>query len=256
MSNLHVVKVIETHHWTDRLFSFKTTRDPSFRFESGEFVMIGLEIKNKLLMRAYSIASASYEDHLEFFSIKVEDGPLTSVLKNIRPGDNLVMGRKPTGTLRIDNLRSGRNLYLLATGTGLAPFLSLIRDASIYETYRRIILAHGCRYSKDLAYSDFLRHELPLNELVGDNVRAQLLYYPCVTREPSDARPRLTELVQNGRIAEDLSLPPVDPRFDRFMVCGSMALLADMRQILEARNFVEGSQLAAGDYVYEKAFAG
>lgn len=256
MSNIQVVKVLETRHWTDRLFSFKTTRDPSFRFESGQFVMLGLEVQDKPLLRAYSIASASYEDHLEFFSIKVENGPLTSVLKDLQPGDSLFMGRKPTGTLLMDNLRIGRNLYLLATGTGLAPFLSLIQDASLYGRYEKIILAHGCRFSKDLAYADFITRELPLNELVGDHVRTQLLYYPAVTQEPSAGQPRLTQLVKNGQLAAELGLPAIDPCFDRFMVCGSTALLEDMRQLLEARNFLEGSRSAQGDYVYEKAFAG
>lgn len=254
MPGLLVNKVIGIHHWTDRLFSFKTTREPSFRFESGQFVMIGLEIEAKPLLRAYSIASASYDDHLEFFSIKVEDGPLTSVLRSIRPGDSLLMARKATGTLVFDSLRSGRNLYLLATGTGLAPFLSLIRDPSIYERYDKIILAHGCRHSTDLAYSSFLSNELPRDEFLGECVREKLLYYPTVTRDPSGARPRLTQLVGSGAIADELGLPAISPSCDRFMLCGSMAMLTDMREILQALGFAEGSRSVPGDFVYEKAF--
>jgi ferredoxin--NADP+ reductase len=256
MSNIHSVQVLDTHHWTDSLFSFKTTRDPAFRFESGQFVMLGLEIQKKLLLRAYSIASASYEDHLEFFSIKVDNGPLTSVLKSIRPGDSLFMGRKATGTLLIENLRPGRNLYLLGTGTGLAPFLSLVQDPCLYGRFEKIILAHGCRLSKDLAYSEFITQTLPMNPLIGETVRSQLLYYRAVTREPAPRQRRLTERVQSGQLADDLGLPPIDPRFDRFMLCGSTALLDDMRRILEERQFTEGNSSSPGDYVYEKAFVG
>lgn len=255
MSNIHSVQVLDTHHWTDSLFSFKTTRDPGFRFESGQFVMLGLEIQKKLLLRAYSIASASYEDHLEFFSIKVDKGPLTSVLKNIRRGDSLFMSRKATGTLLIENLRPGRNLYLLGTGTGLAPFLSLIQDPSLYGRFETVVLAHGCRFSKDLAYSQFITQTLPMNELIGDTVRSQLLYYPAVTREPT-GQPRLTERVKSGQLADDLGLPAIDPRFDRLMLCGSTALLDDMRRVLDERQFIEGNSSAPGDYAYEKAFVG
>lgn len=256
MSKFITAKVLETHHWTDRLFSFKTARDASFRFESGQFVMLGLEIEKKLLMRAYSIASATYDDFLEFFSIKVANGPLTSVLKDLRPGENVAITRKPTGTLLIDNLRSGRNLYLLATGTGLAPFLSLIKDPLLYGCFERIILAHGCRYSTDLAYKDYLTSELPQHQLVGHNIRNQLMYYPSVTREPRKGQPRLTALVKTGRMTEDLGLPTIDARFDRFMICGSMPFIKDMQRVLDAREFVEGTSAAPGDYICEKAFAG
>jgi ferredoxin--NADP+ reductase len=256
MANLRPETVIGTRHWNDRLFSFQTTRDSGFRFESGQFVMLGLEIAGRPLLRAYSIASASYAEHLEFFSIKVESGPLTSVLKEIRPGDPVLLGQKPTGTLLLDNLTPGRNLYLLATGTGLAPFLSLIQEPDIYERYERVIVVHGCRFRSELAYADFICRELGENELVGERVRGQLLYHASVTREPAPGQPRLTELLAGGRLASDLALTPLDPEADRLMLCGSMGMLDDMRAILTERGFTEGSHTGAGEFVYEKAFVG
>ena len=256
MADLRSETVVSIRHWNDRLFSFRTTRDSGFRFESGQFVMLGLEIAGRPLLRAYSIASASYAEHLEFFSIKVENGPLTSVLKAIRPGDSVLLGQKPTGTLLVDNLRPGRNLYLLATGTGLAPFLSIVQDPAVYARFDRVIVAHGCRYRSELAYADFIATELGENELIGEMVRERLLYHPSVTREPSPGQPRLTELLASGRLAADLGLQPLDPEADRLMLCGSMGMLDDMRAILSGRGFGEGSQAGAGEYVYEKAFAG
>lgn len=248
--------VLSIHHWNDRLFTFRTTRDAGFRFEAGQFVMLGLEIGGRPLLRAYSIASPSYEEHLEFFSIKVENGPLTSVLRNIRPGDPLLVGHKPTGTLLLDNLQPGRNLYLLATGTGLAPFLGIIQEPEAYERFDNVIVAHGCRYRSELAYADFIGAGLREHELVGEMAAKKLLYHASVTREPSPGRPRLTELVSGDRLAADLGLPALDPQHDRLMLCGSMAMLDDMRAILTARGFSEGSQAGAGTFVYEKAFAG
>lgn len=176
-------RVIEVRHWNDSLFSFRTTRDPGFRFDSGHFVMVGLEVDGRPLMRAYSIASAHYEDHLEFFSIKVPDGPLTSRLRHINNGDPVLVSRRPTGTLVLNDLNPGKRLYLLGTGTGLAPFLSIIRDPATYERFETVVLAHGVRHVSDLAYAQFLQEELPKHEFLGESIRSQLIYYPSVTRE-------------------------------------------------------------------------
>lgn len=256
MSAFQIETVVDVRHWTDRLFSFTTTRDPSFRFASGQFVMIGLEIGGRPLMRAYSLASASYDDHLEFFSIKVENGPLTSILKKIRIGDTLLVGRKATGTLLCDNLREGRNLFLIGTGTGLAPFLSLIRDPEIYEKFEKVVVVHGCRFASELAYADFITQDLPNDELVGASASQKLIYYPTVTREAANGQPRVTEQIRSGEFSANLGLPAPDPRHDRFMLCGSSDMLRDMRQILEETQFEEGSQSKAGDYVFERAFVG
>ena len=246
--------VTHVHHWNDTLFSFKTTRDPALRFASGHFVMIGLEVNGKPLMRAYSIASASYEEHLEFLSIKVQDGPLTSRLQHIKVGDKIVVGRKPTGTLLIDYLLPGKNLYLIGTGTGLAPFLCLIRDPATYEKYEKVILFHGVREVKELAYSEFITVDLPNHEYLGEFVKAQLLYYPSVTREPFKNRGRATDLLESGKLEADLGLPKLDPARDRLMICGSPDLNKGMRALLDARGFVEGTTTTPGDYVVERAF--
>src|SRR5690349_22410333 len=203
MSNLSEETVLSVHHWNDRLFSFKTTRDRALRFRSGHFLMMGLEVEGRPLRRAYSVASAPYEDHLEFYSIKVPDGPLTSRLSHIRPGDPVYVGRKPTGTLVLSNLLPGKRLYLLGTGTGLAPFMSLIRDPEVYERFEQVVVVHGVRTVSELGYSDYIRHELPANELIGDEVRAKLRYYPTVTREPFATQGRITDLITNGRLTAD-----------------------------------------------------
>ena len=247
--------VLDVHHWTDRLFSFTTTRDMGFRFENGQFAMIGLELDGRPLLRAYSIASANYEERLEFLSISVPDGPLTSRLCKVRPGDVVLVGRKPTGTLLADNLRPGRTLYLLATGTGLAPFLALIKDPAVYERFDRVVLAHGVRVSGELAYANHIRHELPRHEFLGEDVAAKLLYYPTVTREAYQTTGRLTDLIETGRMFADLGLPPLDPAHDRVMICGSEAMLAELEAMLERRGFDEGSSNSPGAYVVEKAFA-
>jgi ferredoxin--NADP+ reductase len=247
--------VLSVHHWTDRLFSFKTTRDQSLRFSNGHFTMIGLRLETgKPLLRAYSIVSANYEDHLEFFSIKVQDGPLTSRLQHIKVGDKIVVGRKPTGTLLIDYLLPGKTLYLIGTGTGLAPFLSLIRDPATYEKYEKVVLFHGVREVNELAYADFITVDLPKDEYLGEFVTAQLLYYPSVTREPFKNRGRATDLFASGKLEADLGLPKLDPVRDRIMICGSPALNRDMRTCWTARGFVEGSTTTPGDYVVERAF--
>jgi len=247
--------VLSVHHWTDRLFSFKTTRDETLRFSNGHFTMIGLRLEGgKPLLRAYSIVSANYEDHLEFLSIKVQDGPLTSRLQHIQVGDKIVVGKKPTGTLLIDYLLPGKNLYLFGTGTGVAPFLSIVRDPETYERFEKVILVHGVREVAELAYQDYLSHELPAHEFLGEMVSAQMLYYPTVTREPFRTQGRIPELIESGKMQADLGLPPFDPAHDRAMLCGSPAMLRELKELLEARGFMEGNTTKTGDFVVERAF--
>ena len=247
-------RVLRVHHWNERLFSFTTTRDPGLRFRSGHFVMMGLEVDGRPLLRAYSVASAHWEDHLEFYSIKVPNGPLTSRLARIRPGDPVLVSRKPTGTLVLGNLSPGRRLYLLGTGTGLAPFMSLIRDPEVYERFEEVVVVHGVRTVSELGYSDYIRHELPANELIGEEVRAKLRYYPTVTREPFEHQGRITQLIEDGRLAADLGMPALAPDDDRVMICGSTPMLRDTTAILEERGFREGNSGEAGHYVIERAF--
>ncbi|MFC4625697.1 ferredoxin--NADP reductase [Daeguia caeni] len=253
-SNFNLETVIDVHHWTDRLFSFRTTRNPGFRFQSGQFVMIGLEVEGKPLLRAYSIASSVYDDELEFFSIKVPNGPLTSRLQHLKVGDKVIVGKKPVGTLLYDNLIPGDNLWLLSTGTGLAPFLSIIRDLEAYERYKKIILVHGVRQVNELAYADLITKQLPEDEFLGESVREKLIYYPTVTREPFRNQGRITDLIASGKLFADLDLPKFNEDNDRIMLCGSPEMLADMRKILEGYDFEEGSQSEAGHFVIEKAF--
>ena len=255
MSAFNEERVLTVHHWTDRLFSFTTTRDPSLRFSNGHFTMIGLRLEGgKPLLRAYSIASANYEEHLEFLSIKVPDGPLTSRLQHIVPGDTIVVGRKPTGTLLIDYLLPGKRLYLLGTGTGLAPWMSIIRDPATYEKFEQVVLVHGVREVKELAYYEYLTVDLPRHEFLGEMVSQQLRYYPTVTREPFKNRGRITDLIANGKLAADLGLPALDPAQDRVMICGSPEMLRDLKRMMEQRQFVEGNTSTPGDYVIERAF--
>ena len=254
MSNFNQESVLSVHHWTDNLFSFTTTRDPSFRFRNGEFVMIGLKVGDKPLMRAYSVASANYEPNLEFFSIKVPDGPLTSRLQHLKEGDQIIVGRKATGTLVIDNLTDGRNLYLIGTGTGLAPFLSVIKDPETYDRFEKIVLLHGCRRVAELAYGEMITEKLPQDELIGELIREQLIYYPTVTREPFRNRGRIDDLITSGRLFEDIGRDPIDAEHDRAMLCGSPDMLASMRTVLQERGFVEGSSHTPGTFVIEKAF--
>ena len=253
--HLNAETVLSVHHWTDRLFSFTTTRDPALRFENGQFTMIGIEVEGKPLLRAYSIASANYEDHLEFLSIAVPDGPLTSRLRHVKVGDKVLIGRKPVGTLLLDNLRPGRNLYFLSTGTGLAPFMSLIKDPECYDRYEHVILRHTVRISGELAYSNHIRHELPEHEFLGEDVSGKLLYYPAVTREEFAVTDRITKLIETGKIFTDLNIPELDPEHDRVMICGSPEMLADTEKMLQARGFDEGNNSHPGAYVVEKAFA-
>lgn len=256
MAAFNSEQVLSVRHWNDTLFSFTTTRDPALRFHNGHFVMLGLEVDGKPLMRAYSIASANYEENLEFFSIKVPNGPLTSRLQHLREGDSILVSKKPVGTLVADDLKPGQHLYLFATGTGLAPFLSIIKDPDIYERFDKVVLMHGVRYASELAYADYIERELPQNEYFGELLRDKLIYYPTVTREPFRNQGRITSLVESGRLFEDIGLPPLDPAVDRAMVCGSPAMLADISQMLNQRGFVVSSSVGVpGDYVFERAFA-
>jgi ferredoxin--NADP+ reductase len=231
----HEERVLTVHHWTDRLFSFTTTRDPALRFSNGHFTMIGLRVNGKPLLRAYSIASANYEETLEFLSIKVQDGPLTSRLQHIQPGDNIIVGKKPTGT-------------------GLAPFMSIIRDPETYERYEKVVLVHGVRQVNELAYHDYITKELPQHEFLGEMVQKQLLYYPTVTREPFVHQGRIPDLINSGTLAKDLGLTDLNPLDDRVMICGSPEMLRDLKSLCEHRGFEEGSTSVPGDFVIERAF--
>jgi len=252
--------VLDVRHWTDSYFSFTITRDDGFRFENGQFVMIGLDVpqpdgSTRPLMRAYSIASANWEEQLEFFSIKVPNGPLTSRLQHIQPGDSLLLSRKPTGTLLLNDLLPGKTLYLLATGTGLAPFLSTIKDPETYERFERVVLTHGVRNASDLAYADYIRNELPRHEFLGEQISEKLLYYPAVSREQHPHHGRLTTLMETGRMFDDLGLPGLDPAHDRAMICGSPQMLTDFRRILDARGLSAAPRIGTpGHYVFERAF--
>lgn len=254
MSKMIRETVTKVHHWNETLFSFTTTRNQGLRFKNGHFTMIGLEIDNKPLLRAYSIASANYEDEMEFFSIKVQDGPLTKHLQNLKVGDELLVGTKPVGTLIADHLKPGKNLYLLSTGTGLAPFMSIIKDPEIYEQFDNVILTHGVRNTSELAYKQFIEEELPNNEYFGDLVREKLKYYPTVTREEFRNQGRLTDLVESGKLFSDLGLPDINLENDRFMLCGSPSMLKDFCKILDERGFEEARQGEQGHYVIERAF--
>lgn len=255
MTNLVTERVLSVHHWNENLFSFRTTRDRGLRFENGQFVMIGLEVDGRPLTRAYSIASPNYEEHLEFFSIKVHNGALTSRLQHLREGDAIVISKKPTGTLVLHDLKPGKRLYLLATGTGLAPFLSVIQDPETYARFERVVLVHGVRTVSELAYRDFITRHLPDHEFIGDEVRDKLTYYPTVTREPFFNEGRITRLMESGELLDELGLPPLDARDDRVMICGSPAMLEDCCELLDARGFHVSPRIGEpGDYVIERAF--
>jgi ferredoxin--NADP+ reductase len=256
-STLTVEEVVRVHHWNQHLFSFAITRPPSFRFRSGEFVMIGLPGETRPLLRAYSIASPSWAEELEFLSIKVADGPLTSRLQLVRPGDPVFLGRKPTGTLVADALRPGRRLFMLSTGTGLAPFLSLIRDPDIYDRFSQIVIVHCVRTVSDLAYRDDLESQLAHDPLVQDQALLQLTYVPTVTREPFHTTGRIGSLIESGRLFDGLGGGHhFDPVSDRVMLCGSMEMIRDLTGTLESLGFSEGSNANPGDFVIERAFVG
>lgn len=255
MAAIGTESVLSVHHWNDTLFSFKTTRDQSLRFENGHFVMIGLQVEGKPLMRAYSIVSANHDDYLEFLSIKVADGPLTSRLQHLKEGDALLVSRKPVGTLVMQDLRPGKHLYLFGTGTGLAPFMSIIRDPETYERFERVVLVHSVRQVSELAYHDYLTVELPQHDFLGEEVRQKLIYYPTVTREPFRHQGRITTLIETGKLAADIGLPQLDPATDRVMLCGSPAMLDELTGMLDGLGFQASTgQGEPGDYVIERAF--
>jgi ferredoxin--NADP+ reductase len=256
MKQFKVERVLNVHHWNESLFSFTTTRSDALRFENGHFLTIGLEVDGRPLMRAYSVASANYEESLEFFSIKVPNGPLTSRLQHLKPGDPILVNPKATGTLLIHDLLPGKHLYLLGTGTGLAPFLSIIKDPETYQRFDKVVLVHGVRHQRELAYRSVITDELPVNEFIGDQVRKKLIYYPTVTREPYRNRGRITELIESGRLFADIGLPDLDPAIDRLMICGNPAMLKDTARILNTRGFEVAPQIGTpGHYVIERAFA-
>jgi ferredoxin--NADP+ reductase len=254
MSAFHREKVLSVQHWTDSLFSFTATRSSGFRFQNGQFAMIGLEVDGRPLLRAYSMASANHEESLEFFSIKVAEGPLTSRLQKIKEGDTILVGRKATGTLVTDNLIPGKRLLLLSTGTGLAPFASLIKDPEVYEKFETVILVHGCRQVSELAYGEKLVAMLGKDEFFGPLMRDQFIYYPTVTREPFRNRGRITDLINSDQLFNDVGLPPLDIETDRIMMCGSPGMLKELQNSFEARSFSEGSHTTPGHFVIEKAF--
>ena len=242
-------------HWTDQLFSFRTTRDPTLRFASGQFVMVGLTTEEgRPLVRAYSIASPSWADHLEFYSIKVQDGPLTSRLQKIKVGDQVLVGRKPTGTLVLDGLTPGKRLYMLGTGTGLAPWLSLAREPEVYDRFDEVIVTHTVRNVADLNYRQMFEQDLPNDPDLGEFVAPKLRYYPTVTREPFKTKGRITDLIASGKIFEDLGVPPLDPAVDRLMMCGGPSVLADLKTLALERGYTEGSIAKPGEFVLERAF--
>lgn len=255
MARMRTERVLDVNHWNETLFSFTTTRDPGFRFESGHFVMVGLEVEGKPLMRAYSIASPHYDDKLEFFSIKVPDGPLTSRLQHVEPGADVFVSNKPVGTLVIRDLRPGKRLFLLATGTGLAPFMSIIQDPETYERFEQVVLIHGVRHVSELAYHDFISKELPAHPFLGEEVSNKLLYYPTVTREAFRNQGRLTGLIRSGKLFEDLGIEGFDTNSDRAMICGGPAMLEEASEMLNEFGFVISPGVGEeGDYVIERAF--
>ncbi|ASK26407.1 ferredoxin--NADP reductase [Neisseria chenwenguii] len=255
MAAFNTQKVLSVHHWTDSYFSFTCTRDDSLRFENGQFVMLGLMVDGKPLMRAYSVASANWEEHLEFLSIKVPDGPLTSRLQHLKVGDEILVSKKPTGTLVLGDLNPGKHLYLLSTGTGIAPFLSVTKDPDVYEAFEKVILVHGVRYKKDLAYYDRFTKELPEHEYLGEMVREKLIYYPVVSREEFEHKGRLTDLMKSGKLFEDIGLPPMNAQDDRAMICGSTAMNRDTAAVLDSFGLTVSPKTGQrGDYLIERAF--
>ena len=247
-------KVTEIHHWTDKTFSFKTTRDISFRFKNGEFAMIGLEIDGKPLLRAYSVVSPNHEDHLEFLSIKVPNGPLTSKLQHVKIDDEIIINSKPTGTLVCDYLLPGRNLFLFSTGTGLAPFMSIVRDPETYEKFDKIILTHTVRTSKELAYRDLLTN-LNNDEVYSEVTRNNFIYFNTVTREKWDNEGRITDWITENKLWSKVGVESFKHEIDRVMICGSEEMTFDLKKIFEKLGSKEGSTKVQGGFVIEKAFA-
>ena len=255
MSNILRETVLEVHHWTENLFTLKTTRDPGFRFDSGEFAMLGLEVDGRPLLRAYSVVSAPYDEQLEFLSIKVPNGPLTSRLQHVKPGDTILVNRKATGTLLLHNLEPGKSLWLLSTGTGLAPFLSIIKDPTVYERFDRVILTHTVRNKNELVCGEKALEDLKQNEYIGELAAEKLLYYPTVTREPFRNEGRITDLIRSGKVFTDLGLEPLNPADDRVMICGNPHMTAELTKYMEDQGFEMGANNKPGTFVIEKAFA-
>ncbi|MEP3275238.1 MAG: ferredoxin--NADP reductase [Stappiaceae bacterium] len=255
-ANVFAETVTEVQHYTDQLFKFRITRPTSFRFRSGEFVMIGLMINGKPIYRAYSIASPSWDEELEFFSIKVPDGPLTSHLQKIQVGDRVLMKKKSTGTLVNDALVPGKRLYMFSTGTGIAPFASVIRDPETYEKFDELILTHTCREVAELKYGEDLVARTKNDPLIGEMAQAQLTHYTSATREEFDRQGRITTLIENGKLFKDLGLSPLNPETDRGMICGSMEMIKDTKVLLEAAGLTEGANNRPAEFVVERAFVG
>jgi ferredoxin--NADP+ reductase len=255
-ANVHAETVVSVRHYTDRLFSFRVTRPQSFRFRSGEFVMIGLPNAEKPVFRAYSIASPAWDDEIEFFSIKVPEGPLTSHLQKIQPGDTILMRQKSTGTLVTDALTPAKRLFMISTGTGIAPFASLVRDPDTYEKFDEIIITHTCRDHAELAYGVELVDNLAADPLIGELTHGRVTLYSTTTREITPRMGRITRLIENGRFYEDLGIAPLSPETDRVMICGSMHMLKDVKELVEGLGFKEGSLSHPADFVVERAFVG
>ncbi|MEQ1616305.1 MAG: ferredoxin--NADP reductase [Hyphomicrobiaceae bacterium] len=247
-------RVLDIQHYTDKLFSFTTTRSPTFRFESGQFAMIGLEVDGKPLLRAYSMASANWDDKLEFFSIKVPDGPLTSRLQHIKTGDEVLIGAKPTGTLLLDNLTPAKRLILLATGTGFAPFASILRDPEAWERFETVVVAYGCRQVAELEYATQLVVRVRDDELLGEMIGDKLRYYATVTREPYHHQGRVTDLLRTGKLMADLQLPPLNAATDRVMICGNPQMTLELRRMLPSFGLTEANSSTPAEFVIERAF--
>jgi ferredoxin--NADP+ reductase len=255
-ANVHAERVVSVTHYTESLFSFRITRPQSFRFRSGEFVMIGLPNAEKPVYRAYSVASPSWDDELEFYSIKVQDGPLTQHLQKIEPGDIVLLRPKPTGTLVLDALTPGKRLFMIATGTGLAPFASLVRDPETYEKFEEVYLTNTCRDVDDLRYGDELFSAASADPLIGEIAGGRLTYYASTTRQHSKHQGRITTLIQSGKLFADLGIPDLNPATDRVMICGSMHMIRDVKELIEERGLNEGSNAAPAEFVVERAFVG
>jgi ferredoxin--NADP+ reductase len=255
-ANVYAETVVSVRHYTDRLFSFRVTRPQSFRFRSGEFVMIGLPNAEKPVFRAYSIASPAWDEEIEFFSIKVPEGPLTSHLQRVVSGDTVLLRQKSTGTLVVDALTPAKRLFMISTGTGIAPFASLVRDPDTYEKFDEIILTHTCRDHAELAYGVELFENLAADPLIGELTEGRVTLYSTTTREITPRMGRITRLIENGRLFEDLGIAPLSPETDRVMICGSMHMLKDVKELVEGLGFKEGSLSHPADFVVERAFVG
>jgi ferredoxin--NADP+ reductase len=251
---MHTERVIAVEHLTDSLFAFRTTRDSTFTFESGQFTMIGQTVGSKKVLRAYSMVSPTWADYLEFLSIKVPDGELTSRLQHIEPGDEIIVNKKSTGSLLLDNLTDGRNLYLFATGTGIAPFLSIVQDPEVYDRYDHVVLVHGVREARELAYRQFLEEHLPNHEHLGEYAREQLVYVTTVTREPFQRTKRVTTMIYDGELAEATGLPTLDRERDRVMICGNPDMVHELRHYFLEQGWEMGTTHGKGQFVIENAF--